>query len=81
MMAAARIMVVPGREGRTVPIRPTAIKTIATNHQSNSIRVTLFLEALQRKRFNPSTLQRFDVPTHFKPFDHVPAVSIVASLG
>jgi hypothetical protein len=29
------MMIAPGTAGSTVPIRPTAIKTIANNHQSN----------------------------------------------
>ena len=37
MIAAARIMVVPGRTGAMVPIKPTAKSTIVKNHQNSSM--------------------------------------------
>lgn len=36
MITAARMMVVPGRIGRTVPIRPTANSAVVKNHQKSS---------------------------------------------
>ena len=37
MIAAARIMVLPGKTGTTVPIKPTAKSTIVKIHQKSSM--------------------------------------------
>src|SRR4029453_2579652 len=38
MIAPARMMIVPGNTGSTVPIRPKAKRTIVKNHQKSSMR-------------------------------------------
>jgi len=45
IMAAARMTVVPGKTGTTVPIKPTAKSTMTSNHQKSSTREVMVMGA------------------------------------
>src|SRR4030095_6317015 len=61
MIAAARMIAVPGKNGATVPINPTAKSRIVISHQNNSIGVC---ESRSVTRFKISSSHVYDSILH-----------------